>query len=74
VKISHLSPGTLVRDGTNLMKVSHVYRDKYATAQVVLVGKRIPRLSRIKHYTVKSIERELQEPTPDQLKDYRSQC
>lgn len=74
MRITDLRPGTLVRDGTNLLKVSHVYGDKYATAQVVLVGKRVPRLSRIRHYAVKDIERELQEPTSDQLRDYRAQA
>jgi hypothetical protein len=73
VKITEMSPGALVRDGTNLMKVTGIYRDHYATAKVVLVGKRIPRLPRIKHYSAKDVER-LQQPTEDQIEAYRAQA
>jgi len=75
MKLTDLSPGMLVREGTTLLRVLHVYADpyriaRYATLQRVLIGEtpKKPAINRLVHLLAEDVEkRRLAEPTKRQL-------
>lgn len=48
MNISDITPGLIVQNGGETLKVSTIYNDNHVTAQVVLP---VPKRTTVKHYT-----------------------